>query len=366
MGQSKENPIQDIQKLISEFNIQVNAFQEIGFSSLSSSQHVFRLQSKRLIDSQYRGIHFPKDTFVVANSAIRNIACFPHLVGKALIPECQKAADLSVQVIKQLHSNRSNRSPFLIYDVLRAAPGYRIAEAFTAQGIAVPHIQIRPHYRVVSYRDHLGSTRVMEVLWKDFKSLSLSPEWTVIKPDTEASGLTSKVAIERLMAEATKRKVKIKEIICLGFISASSINILESLAEKYKFKLTIIAWGNITALYQNHYDMPVYGLDESAWREDKQIKKLGAIIPLLVLKDYLPYYIPGADQPGDWSARQSMVPTGQGWEKGGILHHLQNSKKFITNLYILSQKQSWFRPWQKNIITKELQKLTEEIKRPLP
>ncbi len=360
MGIREDISFRELNNLISEFNIQVDALKEVKISSLSASSHLFRLEPERLTDPQYRKIHFPEDTFVISTPAIRDIACFPHLVGKILAERCQEAATVSIQVMKELWALSPSR--LIIYDILRAAPGYRMAEGFQELGWLLPHIQIRPHYRVVSYRDHLGNSRIMEVLMEDFSALSSSPEWTVIKPDTEASGNTSKIAIERLIIEAKKKRTKIKEIICLGFISVPAIGVLEELAEKYNFKLKILAWGNITALYQNNYDMPVYGLDESIWREHKKIRKLGSIIPLAVLKDYLPYYIPGADQPGDWSARQSKVSTGKGWEEGGIEKHLQNSFQFINNIYQLSQKQPWFYPWHKKIIDKELKQLIKEMK----
>jgi len=358
MEKARDNFLPDLTKLISEFDIQVNTFQKVN---LASSSHVFHLEPYRLTNPQYKKIHFPEDTFVIFDKEIRDISCFPHLVGKELEKRCIIAASASVQTMQSLWSLQPEKT--IIYDILRAAPGYRIEEGFRESGWKLPHIQIRPHYKIVSYRDHLGNSRVMEVLNEDFSALTSSSEWTVIKADTEASGNTSKIAIERLMIEAKKKNVKIKEIICTGFISAPSINVLNDLALKYGFQLRILAWGNITALYQNNYDMPLYGLDESIWREHQEIRKLGAIVPLSVLKEYLPFYIPGADQPGDWSARQSKVPTGFGGkEEGKIEEHLQNSSKFINSIYRLSQKQTWFYPWHKKIIDKELKSLMKEMK----
>ena len=316
-------------------------------------------RQEKISNPLYKNLKLPNDVYILHSPDIVEISCFPHLVGEKLDKRCLRIGKACAKVIQKLWL--SDETTTLIYDVLRAGPGYRIWEGLKNFGIELKRIKIRPHYKIVSYRDHDLNSHQLETIFKNFSALPSKQELTIIKPDTEASGRTSILAIEELVKEAKIKHSKIKEIIFTGYISVPSLSVLRELADKYNFKTKILAWGNLTALYDNNYDMPIYGLDESVWREKGELRKLGSIIPLEILKDYLKYYVPGADQPGDWSARQSFIDTGLGMEPGGIPKHLENSLKFINNLYELSKCQSWYRPWHEKIFQNELETLKQMI-----
>ena len=73
--------------------------------------------------------------------------------------------------------------------------------------------------------------------------------------------------------------------------------------------------------------------------------------------DYLPEFIPGADQPGDWSARQSRLFTGTGYEDGNIDGHLENSIRLVESL----RKIGTFADWQQEIAHAELQLMRDKL-----
>ncbi len=78
------------------------------------------------------------------------------------------------------------------------------------------------------------------------------------------------------------------------------------------------AMGNLTAMCANNYDMPLFGVDEWFWQKEHSIRKVGALVDTTTLTDYLQEFIPGSDQPGDWSARQTQLFNGRTYESGNI------------------------------------------------
>jgi len=357
-GKLSENEINEI---VRDFSIDIKATQRVAFSNqdIMPEIKVFRVVPENIQNPLYKDINFPTDVYILHLPDIVEISCFSHLVGEELDKKCLKIGEVCAKVIQELWPFEEENT--LYYDILRAAPGYRIWEGFQKLGKELKKIRIRPHYKIVSYRRHNPNSSQLVTLFKDYSSLPRNKELTIIKPDTEASGKTSSFAVGQLIKEATKRKNRVKEMIITGYISAPSLDILQKLANQYNFKIKILAWGNITALYSNNYDMPIYGLDEAAWREKGELRKLGSIIPAEIFKDYLMYFPPGADQPGDWSARQSFVDTGLKMEPGEIQKHLKNSLKFINNLYQLSKTQSWYKAWHEEIFQNELKALKETL-----
>lgn len=350
----------DIEEIINEFQLDTLATQEVAFLN-NLKARLFQVDSSKIKNPLYQSLNYPSEIYILYLEEIKEIACLSHLVGEELDKRCHKIGEAVALAITQVFSIDINNA--LIYDILRAGPGYRVSEGFKKIGIDLPHLKIRPRYKLPSYRHHNGTSGQLEILYEDFKNLKENKEYTIIKPDTEASGGTSRIAIERLIQLAKEKNSTIKEIICTGFISLPSLHVLQNLALQYNFKLIILAWGNLTALYKNGYDMPLYGIDEAYFREKGEIRKIGGVIPKEILKEYLLCFPPGADQPGDWSARQSFVDTGLGMEKGDILKHLQNSLRFIQSLYEISKNQNWFKEWHKEIFENELQNLQEVLSR---
>ena len=117
------------------------------------------------------------------------------------------------------------------------------------------------------------------------------------------------------------------------------------------------ALGNLTAMCANNYDMPLFGVDEWLWQKDGSINKIGVLVDRTTFMDYLPEFIPGADQPGDWSVRQSKLFTGTGYEDGTIDGHLVNSIRLVESLL----KIGTFADWQEKIAYKELELLKNQL-----
>jgi hypothetical protein len=103
--------------------------------------------------------------------------------------------------------------------------------------------------------------------------------------------------------------------------------------------------------------MPLYGVDEWLWRKDHQVHKLGALVDRRTLLDYVPEVIPGADQPGDWSARQTRLYNGLGYEQGDVPGHLENSARLIKGLLEIGT----LTEWQRQLALKELEVLEAEL-----
>ena len=123
----------------------------------------------------------------------------------------------------------------------------------------------------------------------------------------------------------------------------------------------VFAICDITQLYSNNYDMPLYGLDEHLYQETGETNPLGSIVSHETLRDMLPYFIPGMDQPGDWSERHNSLYNGYGEESGNIKGHLTKSMNLIQSLVELNKKQPWYNDDIQRITDKELGALREVV-----
>ena len=347
----------EIKEVLKEFPLDILATKEVAFSFKKG--RLFKVNPLKIKNPAHRHLKYPKDIYIIHSPQILEIACFPHLVGKELEKRTTIAGEQVAKAIQKLWLSKNKET--LIYDVLRAGPSYKVYEGLKKLKIDLKRIKIRTRYKLPSYRHHNGSCGQLEIIYEDFSNLPSNKELVIIKPDTEAAAGTSHLAIKRLIEVAKEKNSKIKTIICTGFISCASLNVLEKLAIKNNFELKVLAWGNLTALYKNGYDMPLYGIDEAYYKETGKIRKLGAVIPKEILGDYLKYFVCGIDQVGDWSARQTMLYNGYGFEKGDILNHLNHSLNFIKSLYEISKNQKWFKKWQKEIFEKEIKELATAL-----
>ena len=75
--------------------------------------------------------------------------------------------------------------------------------------------------------------------------------------------------------------------------------------------------------------------------------------------EYLHEFVPGSDQPGDWSARQSRLFNGQGYEGGDIAGHLENSIRLMKSLIEIGE----LRDWQQKIASDELLRLERALEK---
>ena len=322
-------------------------------AGLEGNSRTFRVSRKDL----------PKEVFIVETEAGREIACHPHIVGKMIEVLCLRAAREAVKAMRELSDLRSGAvDTAVVVHILRAGPGYMLREAIREEEpeLTLSEVFIRPRYVKPSFRDH-ESVRRLEVLHSDFGQLPRNSEIAMMVPDTLATGRTMVASLERTLEGVDQAGSSVRRLIVYGFISAQGLKVVADFTGSRGIPTSFFCIGNVTDLAYNGYDMPLYGLDESSWSKKKQLRKLGAIVDESTLQKYLPEYVVGLDQPGDWSARQTKVFTGFSWEPGGITEHLKHNLHVIRTLRTLSKGQPWFKPWHEDIFRKE----TEAIERAL-
>lgn len=310
-----------------------------------------------------KGLAARSQVYILDAPEIKEVACHPHIVGEDLTGLMERAAFDAAAALLELTPIREAGDELVFEHVLRAAPGYRLHAALRGMGIGFREVWVRPRYKLPSYRDHdEETTKQIEIIYRDFSQLPEDAELVVLKPDTEASGKTAEASLRSLVEAAHGKGSKPRALVIYGFISEPGLRTVEETAIRLGFKdIYFLAAGNITALCHNMYDMPLYGPDESYHAEHGQIRKLGGVADPETLERYLPEFIPGADQPGDWSARQSRVFTGTGYEPGGIEKHLRNSITLIEKLWQISGDQPWFMDFHEQAIRRELEALHREL-----
>jgi len=340
--------------LIETFNIRVGLTEKLELPGLRPCTEIYKV----------KGLQLQSEVYILDSPEVRCVACHPHIVGDELIESMGRVAYDAVKALMELTPIGEVECDEIVFEhVLRAAPGYCLHEALRKSGIDFREVWIRPRYKLPSYRDHdEEAVKEIEVVYQDFTMIPEGRDLVVVKPDTEASGRTGETALQRLYEEALKRDSKLKELIVYGFISEHGMRVIEGKALKVGFeKVYFIALGDITALCYNMYDMPLYGPDESYYSEHGEVRKLGGITDYRIFEKYVPEFIPGADQPGDWSARQKILYTGTGYEPGGIIKHLENSISLVSRLWDISRGQEWFMKFHEEAIKKELDQLRNKL-----
>ncbi|MEM1677095.1 MAG: hypothetical protein QW095_04585 [Nitrososphaerota archaeon] len=342
-----------IDKLIEVFKIRVDLTEKVKSTDLKEELRLYKVKwpSK-------------SEVYILDSPEIMKVACHPHIVGRELEELMEKVAYNFSKTLIELTSIRDLGGDEVVFEhVLRAAPGYCLHKALRKHGADFREVWIRPRYKKPSYRAHDEEYRELEIVYEDFSSIPRGVELTVLKPDTEASGRTAELSLTRLKEIVEERNSNLRELILYGFISEQGLKKVEETAYNLGFrKIICIALGNITALCYNMYDMPLYGLDESYYKKYRQKKNLSGIIDYETLVEYVPEYIPGLDQPGDWSARQETLYTGTGYEPGNIDKHLKNSINLIKQLWKISKNQEWFTKQHEETIKKELEILKTKLK----
>ena len=303
--------------------------------------------------------HSSLNAYIIDTPPVRRIACHPHVVGKELESLMLQSAESSLNSILELANVDISKHGVLFEQILRAAPGYQLhaaAEKLIPDSFRT--VFIRPRYTHTSYRDHDGMIqRHLQVIYEDFANLQKNQDIALIMQDTVASSRSAIVSIERALHHCEENGSRIRKWIIYGFISLEGLKILDKIARSYDVPLVGFALGNLTALCANNYDMPLFGVDEWLWQKEHSIRKIGALVDRATFMDYLPEFIPGADQPGDWSARQSRLFTGTEYEQGNIEGHLENSIRLIRSLLEIGT----FADWQEKTATKELELLESKL-----
>lgn len=296
-------------------------------------------------------------SYLIDTPMTRRIACHPHVVGKELENLSLEAAEKTLPAILEL-SEIGRHDEIVFEQILRAAPGYKLHEAARGQIDSLRTVYIRPQYTHTSYREHDGMIhQQLRVVYEDFSELPKGKEISLVMQDTVASGRSGEIAIKAALDHCERVGSRIKKWIVYGFVSSRGLKVLEEVAKSRGLSLVAFAMGNLTALCSNNYDMPLYGVDESLWKRTRSIHKLGALVDRSTLADYVREFIPGADQPGDWSARQLKLFTGVGHEDGNIRDHLENSARLIESLMTVGN----FVDWQKKLALEELGRIKEQL-----
>ena len=339
----------DIDRIITEYKINIGCTKPLCISGLQKSTRVFKVSEAALMDNLY----------IIDTPSGKEIACHPHIVGKELDKLALSAAGEAARAISSVifANKKEDDTRVVVENVLRASQGYKLFPALKAllPGRSIPQLFIRPRYVSKSYRDHV--TRELQVVYKDFSELPKDKNIVLIKPDTEATGASGVLSITEALNESKKRGSNITDVVLYGFIAIPALRLLKKTTDEHGIKLHAFAIGNISELASNNYDMTLYGIDESYFSKRGEIKKLGSIVDKSTLENYLPEFIPGCDQPGDWSDRQSRIFTGLGYEAGDIKGHLTRSINLIENL----RKISKYEAWQDAIARKEITKLRKVL-----
>jgi hypothetical protein len=195
----------------------------------------------------------------------------------------------------------------------------------------------------VSYMEHRGS---------------IDDVASVIIPDTFATGRSSETALLHILDYGYNPRM----VILYGFISIPALIRMSKICQEHDIELKSFAICDLTQLSQNNYDMCIYGPDESKYNTSGEYKPLGSIIASKTLSGVLTDYIPGLDQPGDWSERQTELFNGYEEEHGDIRGHLQKTIKIIESLHKINQKRDWYMEYHEKATINELKKLRAKLK----
>ena len=186
----------------------------------------------------------------------------------------------------------------------------------------LPLISVRTEYRDDGYRAHSDDSRHIEVTYSDYHGRDLD---TLIIPDTYATGRSVEAALQHMLVNGGKPRT----IIIYGFIAIPSMRRLSTLCKNLGTRLITFAICDITQLAANNYDMTLFGIDEHHHSETGELNILGSIVGEETLKEMSKNFIPGLDQPGDWSERQTKLYDGHHEAPGDIKVTCQNPSRSL-------------------------------------
>ena len=290
--------------------------------------------------------------YILDSEAGMRVACHPHLVGAELAELC---VDCAVDFRAALGGlGLIADGGYAILNILRGSSGYRVSEASPND---TPVINVRTEYSEDGYRAHSDDSRRVRVTYSDLDSRGLGAPSTLIIPDTFATGRSAEATLTHLFGEG----VEPERVVLYGFTAIPALERLGLLCAGWGVELVSFSVCDITQLASNHYDMPVYGLDESLWESSGELRRLGSIIDVETLRRFMPRYIAGLDQPGDWSERHLDLFDGAGVVSGDVAGHLRKSIGLVESLVCLNSGQPWYDGWHGEIAEAELGRLREAL-----
>jgi uracil phosphoribosyltransferase len=334
-----------LETILQNFSIDTCSTKRLPLSGLSHDTRLYKVDIEKspLID----GVHGA--FYLIDTSAGRKAACHHHIVSEELAGLCTSMAHEFVSSLKGLDLLGKNSG---VLHILRGSLGYMVHEVLPS----LPKINIRTQYIEDGYRSHSNNSRHIEVTYSDYKRAEYD---SLIIPDTYATGRSVEAALRHMLEQG----LRVDRVIIYGFIAVPSIERLYRLLDEYHIDLLAFAICDITQLYANNYDMPLYGIDEHLYQREGTIKQLGSIVSLDTLKDMIPSYIPGMDQPSDWSERHTNLFNGSTTENGDIRGHLLKSIEFIQSLDALNRSQPWYSDQISELTQKEISLLKKTVKK---
>jgi hypothetical protein len=340
-----------VDSIIQEYGIKVESTKLVKLNKARLSKDT------RIFEVEHSSLH----AYIIDTPMTRRVACHPHVVGDELEGLVSQAAERSLPPIFELSevNEKSSDSGVVFEQILRAAPGYQLHQAATK---TIPDsfrtVYIRPRYTHTSYRDHDGMIqRQLNIVYEDFSLLPAGKKISIIMQDTVASSRSAEISIQAAIERCERVNSRIEKWILYGFISLEGLKLLDKLAQSHDIPMIAFAMGNLTAMCANNYDMPLFGVDEWFWQKEHSIRRVGALVDTTTLTDYIQEFIPGSDQPGDWSARQTQLFNGRTYESGNIRGHLENSIRLIKSLIEIGNLNNW----QKQLAATELNQLNKKL-----
>jgi hypothetical protein len=244
---------------------------------------------------------------------------------------------------------------YSILNILRGSSGYRVYEASPP---GTPVVSVRTEYSEEGYRAHSDDSRRVSVTYSDLDPRGLAGSSTIIIPDTFATGRSAEAALVHLFGEGAVPE----RVVLYGFTAIPALERLGLLCAGWGIDLVSFSICDITQLASNRYDMPVYGLDESLWESRGELRRLGSIVDMETLGRFMPRYVAGLDQPGDWSERHLDLFDGTSVISGDVAGHLRKSIGLVESLVGLNSGQPWYDPWHGGIAEAELGLLREALR----
>ena len=266
--------------------------------------------------------------YLIDTPSGRKIACGPQLVAEELSVLCLEAAKEFVLALKELRLISDSSG---ILHILRGGLGYKVDKILPQ----LPVINIRTQYKEDGYRAHSDDSRRIDVTFSDYHKTSFD---SLIVPDTYATGRSVEAALHHMF----EMGLSVENVIIYGFIASPGVERIYNLLAEHGIQLYVFAICDISQLYSNNYDMPLYGLDEHLYKQNGVIKPLGSLVARETLRDMIPHYVPGMDQPGDWSERHTDLFNGFNNESGDIRGHLRKSIELMESLDELNCQQPWY------------------------
>ena len=275
---------------------------------------------------------FKSDVYIVSTPEAEAVASRPEIVGEKMKYLMLETAR---KVLPLIHEKHLKEDSLFILLILRAAVGYEAHVVFKELLDSVSIGYIRPKYVTPSFGDHVDKKLEIKAHNLD-KTLPESENLALFIPDTYASGLTAVESLKTVFKVAEEKGTEISKVIIYGFIADKSIEALENLLNPRGVDLIVYALCDIPQLASNGYDM-VLGPDPHTLEKEGKVKYLNSTVPLPVAIRMLNKhgYVPGVDQPGDFSERQKRLinlKLNNGnfelvLEQGNIKDHLQHSLK---------------------------------------